>query len=200
MEKQNAIIILDNGHGIETPGKRSPDSRIREYSYAREIVAAVSMSLVNQGYKVQVLVPEDRDVSLSVRTRRANAICYSYGVRNCLLVSVHLDAFGNGSDWMEGRGWSARVATIASRQSKELAGYIFDEAERAGLKVRRQEPGKKYWVQNLAICRDVACAAVLTENLFMDNKKDVEILESVEGFNKIVNIHVEGIKNYIDRL
>ena len=32
------IIILDPGHGIDTPGKRSPDNRLLEYKYCREIV------------------------------------------------------------------------------------------------------------------------------------------------------------------
>lgn len=27
-------ILLDNGHGENTPGKRSPDGKLREYLYA----------------------------------------------------------------------------------------------------------------------------------------------------------------------
>jgi len=30
-------ILIDNGHGSNTPGKCSPDGRLREYSYTREI-------------------------------------------------------------------------------------------------------------------------------------------------------------------
>ena len=26
-------ILIDNGHGIETPGKRSPDGSFREYAW-----------------------------------------------------------------------------------------------------------------------------------------------------------------------
>lgn len=37
MNKQT-LICLDNGHGINTPGKCSPDKKLKEYSYAREIV------------------------------------------------------------------------------------------------------------------------------------------------------------------
>lgn len=28
-------ILLDNGHGQNTPGKRSPDGHFREYAYNR---------------------------------------------------------------------------------------------------------------------------------------------------------------------
>ena len=31
------IILIDNGHGIETPGKRSPDGRFKEYLWNREV-------------------------------------------------------------------------------------------------------------------------------------------------------------------
>lgn len=30
-------ILIDNGHGRETPGKRSPDGRLLEYAYTRDI-------------------------------------------------------------------------------------------------------------------------------------------------------------------
>ena len=31
-------ILIDNGHGSNTKGKRSPDGRLMEYAYTREIV------------------------------------------------------------------------------------------------------------------------------------------------------------------
>ena len=34
-------ILIDNGHGVNTPGKCSPDGVFREYKYTREIAAAV---------------------------------------------------------------------------------------------------------------------------------------------------------------
>ena len=34
-------VLVDNSHGVETSGKRSPDGRLRECKYAREIAASV---------------------------------------------------------------------------------------------------------------------------------------------------------------
>ncbi|MCQ2117987.1 MAG: N-acetylmuramoyl-L-alanine amidase, partial [Bacteroidales bacterium] len=34
-------ILIDNGHGLETPGKRSPDGSFREFAYTREIAARI---------------------------------------------------------------------------------------------------------------------------------------------------------------
>ena len=44
------------------------------------------------------------------------------------------------------------------------------------------------------------CPAVLTENLFQDNKDDVNYLLSDEGKHAIIRLHVEGIINYLERI
>lgn len=38
---------------------------------------------------------------------------------------------------------------------------------------------------------------ILTENLFMDNREDVAFLESEEGAKIIINLHVDGILQYL---
>lgn len=39
------VILLDGGHGIQTPGKRSPDGKLLEYKYTREIVDLIIKEL-----------------------------------------------------------------------------------------------------------------------------------------------------------
>ena len=191
------IILIDPGHGQDTAGKRSPDGRLREYKYAREIAAEVVKRLKAQGYNAQQLVTEENDISLGTRCKRANDVCNHFGKTNVLVVSIHLDAAGMGASWFDARGFSARVSLNASARSKQLASYLFDSAQAQGLKTRFPKPGQKWWPQNLAICRDTDCAAVLTESGFMDNKQDVEFLLSDKGREAIINLHVEGIINYI---
>ena len=50
---------------------------------------------------------------------------------------------------------------------------------------------------NFWILRKTSCPAVLTENLFQDNEKDVAYLLSEQGKQTIVEAHVEGIVKYI---
>ena len=38
MNNLSIVVLLDNGHGIQTLGKRSPDGKLLEYKYSREIV------------------------------------------------------------------------------------------------------------------------------------------------------------------
>ena len=100
--------------------------------------------------------------------------------------------------WHNANGWSVFVAQNASTKSKTLAKCLKEVAEKEGLKIRLQYPDKSYWVQSLAMCRDTNCPAVLTENLFQDNKEDVKFLLSEEGKKKIAELHVKGIINYLN--
>lgn len=61
-------------------------------------------------------------------------------------------------------------------------------------------PGQLFWMQNLAICRDTVCPAILTENFFQDNKEDVEYLLSDEGKLMVTQIHVDGIIDYLKKI
>ena len=43
-------ILIDNGHGQETAGKRSPDGRLLEWSYNREIARRVVAALQSEHF------------------------------------------------------------------------------------------------------------------------------------------------------
>lgn len=189
-------ILIDNGHGRETAGKRSPDGRLMEWKYTREIAQAVRDELTAKGYDVVLLTPEDTDVTLNARVKRANEIVRR-DKGGALLVSIHCNASGSDGEWHTPNGWSAHVALNASANSKRLARCFSASARGARIRVRTPDPHTDYWAQNLAICRDTLCPAVLTENLFQDNRADVDFLLSEAGRKAIIRLHVEGIINYI---
>ena len=191
-------ILIDNGHGSNTPGKRSPDGKLREYAWAREISKRLESALKTKGFDAERIVTEDTDISINERVRRVNSICNKAGTSNVLLVSIHINAAGN-SGWMNARGWSVWVAPNASANSKRLAKCLYGEADKAGYKGNRCVPATKYWVGNYGIVRDTKCPAVLTENLFQDNKEDVAILMSEAGKQAMVDIHVKGIMSYLGK-
>ncbi len=149
-------VLIDNGHGENTPGKRSPDGRLREWAYSREIADMVVVGLRKLGIDAERIVKEDTDVPLSERCRRANAI-YKEAGKKAILVSIHCNAAGNGSSWMSAKGWSVFVSNNASSNSKKLADCLGQVAECIPVPVRKQMPGREYWEQNLAICRDTNC-------------------------------------------
>lgn len=193
------IILLDNGHGFDTPGKRSHDGFFREYAYNRYLALRIREQLSALGLDARLLVPEREDISLPERCRRVNKICERFGSNQVILVSIHVNAAGNGQHWMEARGWSC-FTSIGETRADSLATCLYEAAmaQLPGHNIRKDyTDGDPDIEKNFYILRHTRCPAVLTENLFMDNRDDVAFLESAEGSQAIVNLHVEGILHYL---
>lgn len=193
-------ILIDNGHGEETPGKCSPDGRLREYAWCREVARMVSRELSLRGFDAILITPENSDTPLNERVRKVNAWCSKLGANNVVLVSLHNNAAGADGKWHSARGFSVFVGKNASANSKRLAGMFTDRAGKMKLMGNRAVPKEKYWVGNFAIVRDTKCPAVLTENLFQDNKEDVAWLLSDAGKAAAAQLHVESIVEYVNSM
>lgn len=120
-------ILIDNGHGLMTPGKRSPDGQFREAFYNREIARRIVSDLLDRGYDAELLVPEDDDVSLAEHVRHTNKNCMLLGKRNVVLVSIHVNAAGDGSKWLNATGWSCYTCK-GETASDKLAECMYDTA------------------------------------------------------------------------
>ena len=196
------VILLDNGHAKSTAGKRSPKlpdgTQFFEYEFNRDIVKRIANELGKIGIEYKILVPEEEeDIRLSVRAARANKYCEEYGAGNCFLISVHANAGSNG-EWQSGRGWSV-YTTKGETKSDKYATVFFEEAQKIlpnyDMTLRAQwGDGDPDYEENFTIIYMPKCPAILTENLFMDNKTDVKFLMSEEGRNAIAQIHINAIK------
>lgn len=189
-------IILDPGHSSKTPGKCSPDKRIMEYKWARELTALIETKLDALGISHQRTTTPKEDnteISLLKRCKRANEMAKK---EKCILVSIHCNASGNDGKWHDPNGWSVFVGLNASDRSKKLASLVASKAIASGIHVRRPDQSHLYWKQNLAICRDTSMPAILIENMFQDNLEDVEYLLSEEGKEILADIIVNGILDY----
>lgn len=193
-------ILLDPGHGSTTPGKRSPDGALLEYAYAREIADLVYHGLHREGIDAEVIVREEVDVPLKERVIRVNETCRELGRSNVLLVSIHCNAAGDGSQWMNATGWECYTSPGRTK-SDVIATLLCQEAETylpAATKIRVDlsdgDPDKEARFYMLTHSN---CPAVLTENLFMDNKEECRYLLSIKGKAAIANIHVKAIKKYL---
>ena len=196
-------LLFEAGHGDPplTGGKQSPDGRLKEYVYCREIVREVVRRLRAQGYDAECTVPENGDIRLGERISRVNAWCDRLGSKNVLFVSIHNNAAGCG-DWMKARGWEAWTSK-GQTQGDKLADCLYDAAVKylpKGTPIRTDlTDGDRDKEGNLAVVRGTKCAACLTENLFQDNREDVAYMLSPEGREAIVTIHVEGVKEHIKK-
>ena len=189
-------ILLDPGHGKETPGKRSPKwsdgSQLFEWEYNREIAQRVLKELKAKKVDVEIIVTEERDISLTERCNRANAIAKKAGINNTLLVSIHCNAADNTS----ATGWEVHTSPGVTK-ADVYADVFWSEAQAAlpkGTKMRGDfRNGHKCWDSNFTILTKSNCPAVLTENLFMSSESDCKYLLSEEGKNAITKLHVNAI-------
>ena len=167
-------ILLDNGHGYDTPGKRSPiwpdGSQLFEWEFNRDIVSRIEILLKKAGISCVRLVPEKEDISLSERSKRANTIAKQ---SDCLLISIHANAGG---------GSGGEMFTYSGSHKSKSYAEIFQDL----------------W-KNFGILRESVCPALLTENLFMDNYADCKILLSECGREKIARWHAESIQTILRR-
>lgn len=177
------------------------DGSLREGINARIIARRIVSELTARGYDARLITPEEDDIPLSTRVKRVNDICQRVGSRKACVVSIHHDAMGYGKYWMPAQGWSVRCskgrhAKNVSLGSQRLAECLFDEACKMGRQMRQPLLAQKYWVQDLAICRDTLCPACLTENFFMTNLDDLEFIKSEAGISAIVEAHVNALIKY----
>ncbi len=195
------LILIDNGHGLDTPGKRSPDGRFLEATYTREIARRVVADLTDRGHNAQLLVPETEDIPLSERVRRINAHCNTLGKSNVILISIHVNAAGNSSQWLNATGWSCYTSK-GQTTSDLIAECLYEAAKKnfPGRHIRTDySDTDPDWEENFYILRHTLCPAVLTENFFMDNPSDLEYIQSRAGKQAVVDTHVEGIVEYLVR-
>ena len=194
-------VILGSAHQKSIPGKCSPDKKFFEYQYSRIICKAVQKELQKLGYTVFIDIEDDdlklpQSKELIKRCKIVNDLHKKY--KNCIYVSIHVNAAGNGSKWMTATGWEA-YTTKGKTKADKLAECLYKAAEKnlKGKKIRKDttdgDSDKEF---NFYVLQHTNCPAVLTENFFQDNQKDVEYLLSEEGMNQIIKTHVDGIVNY----
>jgi len=180
--------ILDNGHGIDTPGKRSlplsNGKQFFEYRFNRDVVDYMMLLLDASGYDAVRLVPEEHDVPLSMRVSRANSIALS---RLCILVSVHSNAYGNGNRFTVPRG--IETYYFESSDEGEMLAEVFQEnlVQTTGWRDRGVRAERFY------ILKHAVMPSVLTETGFYSNREQLEYLLDSDWRIRIAEAHVEAI-------
>lgn len=191
--------MLDRGHGQETPGKRSPDSSLIEWQYCDEIAKRIQKELLIYGWDTRLVCEDSKDVSLSKRASIVNEVCDKYGVKNVILISIHCNAASDDGKWHNGKGWECWT-TLGQTNSDKLASELYKASKyylpNTQLRVDWTD-GDEDKEKNFTLLYKTKCPAVITENLFMDNKNECDFLLSEIGKQTIVDLHIDGILKYM---
>ena len=195
------LILIDPGHGIDTPGKRSPDGKFLEYLWNRQIADLILDRFMIMGVDASLVVTETNDISLSTRVQRVNKVCSKVGASNVILLSIHSNAAGDGSKWMSAQGWSCYTSK-GDTKSDVIAECLYNafEKEFSEKKIRKDmSDGDRDWEENFYVLAKSKCPAVLLENFFYDNREECAWLLKDETKERIADAIVKGVIKYIKK-
>lgn len=170
-----SLVAIDNGHGIDTPGKRSPISLgepiLREYIFARDVAKILAEELRRCNITYLFVAPEETDTKLAYRVARAK----KDGCK--LYISIHANAGG-------GTG----IETFYEENSADgnrLARLVQSELVKAtklndrGIKAKVEGSNGPTSLYVTKETQRLGIVGILTELGFMDTKKDLALLRTV---------------------
>lgn len=158
-------IIIDAGHGPNTPGKRSPDG-MREYAFNSRVADVMRDELEKyEGVSVIFTHADGTDVPLKDRTNKANKAGAD------VFISLHANAnTGKMGAW---GGIDTFVYKTNPKDSRALANVVQRNLIKAtGLRDR----GVK--AADFHVLRESKMTAILIEHGFMDSTTDLPMLKS----------------------
>lgn len=190
------LWCLDNGHGKQTAGKRSPrfadGSRFMEYEFNRDIVSRMIPQLEAAGVSFFNVVPEvDIDNFLKGRVQRANSKASDLPK---MFVSIHANAAParSAEDWASDSISGIETWFYHSSKTGQKVAAVFQKhlIEQTGWVNRhlKSRPKRQFYV--LAKTR---MPSILTENGFYNNKREATELMKPEVRQKIADAHVKAI-------
>lgn len=171
-------IFIDPGHGGNDPG--AVGNGLKEKDLTLKIAKKIRDKLQQyQNVQVKLSREGDQTLSLKQRTDMANAWKADY------LISIHINAGGGTGfeSYIYNGSYSGKAETDRKR------GIIHDEIMKQIAGVR--DRGKKQ--ANFHMVRESKMAAMLTENLFIDNANDAKLLKQDTFLDKIAQGHVNGL-------
>ncbi|ALY08052.1 putative N-acetylmuramoyl-L-alanine amidase [Exiguobacterium phage vB_EauS-123] len=183
------VIVLDAGHGRNTPGKRTPDGE-REWTFNDKMLRAAQKHLTDNYQGFTIVRTDDptgnTDVSLAARATRAN------NAKGDVFVSFHNNAFQG--KWGSHGGTETYVPTPAANnpRSSALARSVHPKMQRAfGLRDRGIKAGNLYVIMNTKM------PAILVEGAFMDSTTDIVKLRDDNVLRRAGEAIAEGVAEFL---
>ena len=181
------LIALDDGHGMETAGKRTPafpdGSVMKENEFNRAVVEYLDEELKRCGFDTLLTaggISDNADVPLKLRTDLANnTIKNRYNRPADYFISVHANAYTG--TWTDETSTAQGISThIQEGLPKTGNTYKYAEIVHKWLLKGSKLRDRGIVFQNLHVTRETKMSAVLVECGFMDNTHDAEFLRSDE--------------------
>ena len=188
------LIALDDGHGMETAGKRTPyipnlGRFIHENEFNKEVVKYLDIELKRCGFNTLLVASTDDDTSLANRVKLANDL------KANAYISIHYNAIDGKFDGEDKDASGIEVFHYPNSISgKRLAECVYNE-------LIKGTPQKQRGVKsaNFYVLRNTNMVAMLSENGFMDNEREANFMLDVNFQKEVAREHCRGICTYFNK-
>ncbi len=178
---------------------KSPDNRLIIPTYLDNITDGIHQDLCQSLKHTPFITitrpsgPMDQIISRLINTENINPPSAN------LLIAVGLNASTDDGHYHTSQGWS-----VCNNTSCKASGHLAESLTTAALQtlgrraisVPGQIPSQRHLSQT-ALLSDLPIPAVLTLNLYQDNRQDIEYLLSSVGRQAIIKLHTKGIMEYL---
>lgn len=189
--RRSLVVVLDAAHGIDVPGKRSPDGMHMEYVWSRMICKQLGEELAQLGFTVCYTVTGDDEPGLTTRVKRG----MMFPAERKLFLSLHNNAAGNGMNWMRASG--VEIFTSPGQNKADKCAEIIIQ------QLRNDFPELKFRLDHsdgdadkearFTVINTDRYWGVLLEWLFQDNLYDCVLLRNAAYNKKLVKSLVNAV-------
>lgn len=179
------LIIMGDGHGDETAGKRTPpfpDGKvIKENQFNKPVVNLMEKDAKRLGFKTFQVAPEDYDVPLVTRSSRANTTYAKYkeelkaqginltGKVIAIYISIHFNALLG--------TWESKAEGIETHHYPgSVSGTRLAQCIQNHIKQGTPQIDRGIKASNFHVLRETVMPAALVEGGFMDNRREASLM------------------------
>ena len=196
------LLILDDGHGEETAGKRTPPfpdgTVIRENQFNKPVVNLIEQDAKRLGFYTLQVAPEDNSVPLSTRVTRANNAFEAYkaelkkqgvdysGNVVAVYISIHFNAYLG--------TWESKSEGIETHHYP--GSYIGEKLAKSIQKHIKQgtpQVDRGVKASNFYVLRKTQMPAALVEGGFMDNLREASLMLNEEYQKEMATEVLKGV-------
>lgn len=185
------LVAISDGHELTTAGKRTPPivelggRVIKENEFNKAVAIILEQELRRCGFRTLNVSSTDND-TLEDRVKRAN------DAKADIFVAIHYNAFDGKFDAYDPEGISVHIYGKGG-QAEKLANTVLEEL----LKGTPQK-NRGVVVSNFYVLRNTVMPAILTENGFMDNKREALLMIDNDFRQEVAEEHARGICKYFN--
>lgn len=187
-------VCLDPGHGVESPGKCSPDKSYYEHEFALDMARRIQAHLERCGVRVVLTRTDEHCPTGKADTNDLlKRVAISDAAGADLFVSIHSNASGN--EWSSASGLMIYTSAGPETASRNVAAKAVLARMTEGVVELRGGP--LVHDIELVVTRKTAAPAMLIEYGFHTNRTEVGLLKKSSYRAKLAEATAKGVCDFL---